>query len=113
MIKSLLVIAVLFVLTGCGSSQVSTYKAKTAATQWNITASKASITNVISIAIDDSVVVSGKPAPFANTIDARGTYQGHEVRFFSTYNSGILGIFGTGWETAVLVDNELAARFTL
>jgi hypothetical protein len=103
----------LALLAGCTSSQFSTYKSKNSETQWNITGSKAPVTNVISIAVNDSVVVSDKPAAFANTIDAKGMYQGHEVHFFSVYNSGIMGIFGTGWETTVLVDNELAARFKL
>jgi hypothetical protein len=111
--KILLVICVLVLLAGCTASQFSTYTAKNAETQWNITASKAPITSTISIAINDSVVVANKPAPFANTIDAKGTYKGHEIHFFSVYNNGILGLFGAGWETTVLVDNELAARFTL
>ena len=111
--KTLLAICGLVLLAGCTESQFSMYKSKNSETQWNITASKAPITNTISIAINDSVVVADKPAPFANTIDAKGTYQGHEVHFFSTYNNGILGVFGAGWETTVLVDNELAARFTL
>jgi hypothetical protein len=81
--------------------------------QWNITATKSAITNVISIAINDSVVVTDKPAAFANTIEGKGTYRGHVVHFYSVYNSGVLGIFGTGWETTVLVDNDLAARFKL
>jgi hypothetical protein len=111
--KTLLAICGLVLLAGCTASQFSSYKSKNSQRQWNITASKAPITNTISIAVDDSVVVTKKPAAFANTIDAKGTYQGHEVHFFSTYNNGILGIFGAGWETTVLVDNELAARFTL
>ena len=111
--RSLLAIGALLLLAGCGSSQFSSYRSKAAETPWNITATKASISNTISIAINDSVVVEAKPAPFANTIDAKGTYRGAVVHFFSTYNSGILGIFGTGWETTVLVDNELAARFKL
>jgi hypothetical protein len=111
--KTLLTICGLVLLAGCTASQFSMYKSKNSETQWNITASKAPITNTISIAINDSVVVAKKPAAFANTIDAKGTYQGHEVHFFSTYNNGILGVFGAGWETTVLVDNELAARFTL
>ncbi len=57
--------------------------------------------------------MEAKPPAFSNTIDAKGTYEGREVRFFSAYNNGILGIFGAGWETTVLVDNELAARFKL
>jgi hypothetical protein len=100
-------------LGGCTATQFSTYTSKNADRQWKITGSKTPITNNISIAINDSVVVADKPAAFANTIDAKGTYQGHEVHFFSTYNNGILGIFGAGWETTVLVDNELAARFSL
>ena len=35
------------------------------------------------------------------------------MHFFAVYNNGILGIFGAGWETTVLVDNELAVHFTL
>jgi len=108
-----LTMGAIILLAGCTASQYSLYKTKNAETQWNITGTKAPITNRISIAINDSVVVAEKPAPFANTIDAKGMYQGHEVHFFSTYNNGILGIFGSGWETTVLVDNELAARFTL
>jgi len=111
--KILLTLCGLVLLAGCTSSQFSMYKTKDPETQWNITASKAPITNYISIAIDDSVVVSEKPAPFSNTIDARGTYRGHDVHFFSVYNAGILGIFGAGWETTVVVDNDLAARFKL
>ena len=111
--KSILVICGLFMLAGCTASQFSTYTPKNDERQWKITGSKAPITSTISIAINDSVVVSDKPAAFANTIDAKGTYRGHEVHFFSTYNNGIMGIFGTGWETTVLVDNELAARFSL
>ena len=111
--KTLLVICGAVLLAGCTASQFSSYKSKNSELQWNITASKAPVTSTISIAVNDSVVVASKPAPFANTIDAKGTYQGHEVHFFSTYNNGILGIFGAGWETTVLVDNELAARFTL
>jgi hypothetical protein len=111
--KSLLFMCCMLLLVGCGASQMSSYASKNADMQWNITASRAAITNTISIAINDSVVVSDKPAAFANTIDAKGTYRGHEVHFFSVYNSGILGIFGTGWETTVLVDNDLAARFKL
>jgi hypothetical protein len=111
--KTLLAICGLALLAGCTASQYSTYKAKNSETHWNITASKAPITSTISIAIDDSVVVAAKPAAFANTIDAKGIYRGHEVHFFSTYNNGFLGIFGAGWETTVLVDNELAARFSL
>ena len=111
--KTLLAICGLALLAGCTASQFSMYKPKNAEKQWNITASKAPITNKISISVNESVVVAEKPAAFANTIDAKGTYQGREVRFFAVYNNGILGIFGAGWETTVLVDNELAARFTL
>jgi len=111
--KTLLAICGLVLLAGCTSTQFSMYTPKNAARQWNITGSKAPITSMISIAIDDSIVVEAKPAPFANTIDAIGIYQGHEVHFFSVYNNGILGIFGVGWETTVLVDNDLAARFKL
>jgi hypothetical protein len=111
--KFLIAICCIVLLAGCTASQLSSYQSKNSELQWNIKASKAPITNSISIAINDSVVVTEKPAAFANTIDAKGTYQGHEVHFFSTYNNGILGIFGAGWETTVLVDNELAARFSL
>ena len=111
--KILLAICGLVLLAGCTASQFSPYKSKNSVTEWNITASKAPLSNRISIAINDSVVVADKPAPFANTIDAKGTYQGHEVHFFSVYNNGIMGIFGTGWETTVIVDNDLAARFKL
>ena len=111
--KILFAICSIILLAGCTASQFSMYKTKNSDKEWNITGTKAPITNKISIAINDSVVVTEKPAAFANTIDAKGTYQGHEVHIFSTYNSGILGIFGAGWETTVLVDNELAARFSL
>jgi hypothetical protein len=111
--KALLAICGLVLLAGCGASQMSSYTSRNAGMQWNITASKTAVTNTISIAINDSVVVSDKPAAFANTIEGKGTYRGHEVHFFSVYNNGILGIFGTGWETTVLVDNDLAARFKL
>jgi hypothetical protein len=111
--KTLLALCGLVLLAGCAASEFAMFKTKNSDTQWNITGSKSAITNKISIAINDSVVVADKPAAFANTIDAKGTYQGHDVHFFSVYNNGILGIFGTGWETTVLVDNELAARFKL
>ena len=111
--KSLLAICGLVFLAGCTSSQFSQYKSKNTEIQWNITASKAPITNKISIAINDSVIVEEKPAPFANTIEAKVIYQGHEVHFFSVHNEGVLGIFGAGWETTVLIDNDLAARFKL
>lgn len=111
--KTLLAVCGLVLLAGCTASQFSPYKSKNSETQWNITASKAPIINKISIAINDSVVVAEKPGPFSNTIDAKGFYQGHEVHFFSVYNNGIMGIFGAGWETTVLVDNDLAARFKL
>jgi hypothetical protein len=111
--KVFIAVCCLVLLAGCGASQMSSYASKNAEMQWNITASKTAITNTISIAVNDSVVVSNKPAAFANTIEGKGTYRGHEVVFFSVYNSGVLGIFGTGWETTVLVDNELAARFKL
>jgi hypothetical protein len=111
--RSILAICGLVLLVGCTASQFSTYTPKNVDRQWKITGSKTPITNNISIAINDSVVVADKPAAFANTIDAKGKYQGHEVHFFSTYNNGILGIFGAGWETTVLVDKELAARFKL
>ena len=111
--KTLLAICGLVLLAGCTASQFSSYKSRNSERQWNITASHGPLSGKISIAINDSVVVSEKPAAFANTIDAKGFYQGHEVHFFSTYNNGIFGIFGAGWETTVLVDNELAARFTL
>ena len=111
--KTLLAICAVVLLAGCGASQMSSYSSKNAEMQWNITATKSAVTNVISIAINDSVVVSDKPAAFANTIEGKGTYRGHEVHFYSVYNSGVLGIFGTGWETTVLVDNDLAARFKL
>ncbi len=111
--KILLAICGLVLLAGCTASQFSMYKPKNAMTQWNITGSHGPLSGKISIAINDSVIVAEKPAVFANTIDGKGTYQGHEVHFFAVYNNGILGIFGAGWETTVLVDNELAARFTL
>jgi hypothetical protein len=111
--KILITICSIILLAGCTATQFSTYSPKNIDRQWNITASKAPITSTISIAINDSVVVADKPAAFANTIDAKGAYRGHEVHFFAVYNNGILGIFGAGWETTVLVDNELAARFTL
>jgi hypothetical protein len=111
--KTLLAICGLVLLAGCTASQFSMYKPKNAVTQWNITGSHGPLSGKISIAINDSVVVADKPAAFANTIDAKGTYRGHEVHFFAVYNNGILGVFGAGWETTVLVDNELAARFKL
>jgi major membrane immunogen (membrane-anchored lipoprotein) len=111
--RTLLAICALVLLAGCAASEFTMYKQKNSQAEWNITGSKTAITNTISIAINDSVVVADKPAAFANTIDAKGTYQGHEVHFFAVYNNGILGIFGTGWETTVLIDNELAARFKL
>ena len=113
MTKTLLAICALVLLAGCAASEMSSYKSKNVEMEWNITASKTAITNTISIAINDSVVVSDKPAAFANTIDAKGTYRGHEVHFFSVYNNGIMGIFGAGWDTTVLVDNDMAARFKL
>lgn len=109
----LLAICGVVLLAGCAASEFSMYKTKNSDTEWNITGSKTSITNTISIAINDSVVVTDKPAAFSNTIEGKGTYQGHAVHFFAVYNNGILGIFGAGWETTVLVDNELAARFKL
>jgi hypothetical protein len=113
MAKTVLALSCLLLLAGCATSQMASYTSKNSETQWNITASKSSVGSTISIAINDSVVVAEKPAPFSNTIEAKGTYQGHEVHFYSVYNNGILGLFGTGWETTVLVDNELAARFKL
>jgi hypothetical protein len=113
MTKTVLALSCLLVFAGCATSQMASFTSKTAETQWKITASKSSISSMISIAINDSVVVEEKPAPFSNTIEAKGVYQGHEVHFYSVYNSGILGLFGTGWETTVLVDKELAARFKL
>ncbi len=107
------VICGLVLFVGCTSSQSSMYSSKNSEKEWNITASKTPITNWISIAVNDSVVAGDKPAAFSNTIEARGMYQGHDVHFFSVYNNGILGIFGAGWETTVLVDKELAARFKL
>ena len=109
----LLVICSVVFLGGCGASEFTMYKTKNSETQWTITGNKTAVTNTISIVINDSVVVTGKPAAFANTIDATGTYRGSAVQFFAVYNSGILGLFGVGWETTVLVDNELAARFKL
>ena len=106
-------VCALFLLGGCGASEFTMYKTKNSETQWTITGNKTAVTNTISIVINDSVVVTGKPAAFANTIDATGNYRGHAVQFFAVYNSGILGLFGVGWETTVLVDNELAARFKL
>jgi len=111
--KTLLAVCGLVLLAGCAASEFSMYKSKNSDTQWNITGSKTSLTNQISIAINDSVVVVDKPAAFSNTIEAKGTYRGHDVHFFAVYNTGVLGIFGAGWETTVLVDNELAARFKL
>lgn len=100
-------------LAGCTASQSALYQPKSTEKQWSITAKKAPVTNMVSIVVNDNVVVEAKPPAFSNTIDAKGTYEGHEVRFFSVYNNGIMGIFGAGWETTVLVDNELAARFKL
>ena len=88
--KTLLTICCIVLLAGCTATQFSTYTPKNVDRHWKITGSKAPITNKISIAINDSVVATDKPAAFANTIDAKGTYQGHEVHFFSTYNNGIL-----------------------
>ena len=107
------VVCGLILIAGCTASQSSLYSPRNGGNQWNISATKSSLSGVISIAINDSIVVADKPAAFSNTVEGKGTFQGREVHFFSVYNNGILGIFGTGWETTVLVDKELAARFKL
>ena len=111
--KSLLVVCGLVFLAACTSSQFSMYTPKNSEKQWNITASKPALTPVISVAINDSVVVGASIAPFSNTCDAKGMYRGHEVHCFAVYNNGIIFGIGAGWETTVLVDNEMAARFKL
>jgi hypothetical protein len=111
--KSLLAVCCLLFLAACTSSQFSMYAPKNSEKQWNITASKPALSPKISVAVNDSVVVVASIAAFSNTCDAKGMYRGHEVHCFAVYNNGIIFGIGAGWETTVLVDNELAARFKL
>ena len=110
--KTLLAICALVLLAGCTASQFSLYRPKNSERQWNITATKPPMSSKISIAVNDTVVVAESPALFSYSFEAKGMYQGHEVRFYAVYNNGFLGI-GSGWETTVFIDNEMAARFKL
>jgi hypothetical protein len=110
--KSLLAIGVLVVLAGCTASQFSLYTPENTGTKWNITASKPPLSDKITIAVNDSVVVEKAPGIFTYSFEARGMYQGHIVRFYAVHSEGFFGI-GEGWETTVFVDNEMAARFRL
>ena len=110
--KTLVVVCALIFLAGCGSSQFALYRPKNSEKQWNITASKNSFGNKISVAINDSIIVADSPSLFSHSFEAKGTYQGHVVKFYAVYNDGFLGI-GAGWETTIYVDNEMASRFKL
>jgi hypothetical protein len=110
--KTLLTICALALLAGCTASQFSLYTPENSGAKWNITATKPPLSNKISIAVNDSVVVEKSPGLFTYSFEARGMYQGHIVRFYAVHSEGFLGI-GEGWETTVFVDNEMAARFRL
>ena len=110
--KNLLAICGLVLLAGCTASQFSFYTPENSRKKWNITATKPPLSDKISIAVNDSVVVAESPGLFTYSFEARGMYQGHIVRFYAVHNDGFLGI-GAGWETTVFIDNEMAARFRL
>jgi hypothetical protein len=110
--KTLLAICALMLLAGCTASQFSLYTPENTGTKWNITATRPPLSDKITIAVNDSVVVEKAPGLFTYSFEARGMYQGHIVRVYAVHSEGFLGI-GEGWETSVFVDNEMAARFRL
>ena len=110
--KTLVAICALLFFAGCSSSQFALYRPKNSEKQWNITATKAPIGAKITIAVNDSVVIAESPGLLSRSFEAKGTYRGHEIKFYAVYNDGFLGI-GAGWETTIFVDNEMASRFKL
>ena len=77
---------VLLFFAGCSSSQFALYRPKNSDTQWNITANKSFACGKISVVINDSVVVAESPGIFTYSFEAKGTYKGHEVKFYAVYN---------------------------
>ena len=101
----------LLYFAGCSSSQFALYRPKNSENQWNISVSKNAI-GKFTVSINDSIVIAESPGLISHTLEAKGTYQGHEIKLFAVYNSGFLGI-GSGWETTIFIENEIATRFKL
>jgi len=109
--RILQILACVFIV-GCVASQYAMYRPQGSDEQWNITASRDAMSSTISVSINDSLIVEDYPALFSTSFEAKGKYQGKEVKYHAVYNNGFLGI-GAGWETTIFVDNEMAARFRL
>ena len=110
--NTLVAICALLFFAGCSSSQFALYRPKNSERQWNVTAKIDHFGNKITVAINDSVVVSDSPGLFSHSFEAKGTYQGNEVKFYAVYNDGFLGI-GSGWEITIYVDNEMASKIQI
>jgi hypothetical protein len=108
--KTLLALSLLLVI-GCSAPQMTMFQPKQSAERWNIQANRTMI-GKITVTINDSTVITETPGLFSYSFEAKGMYRNHEIKVLANYNQGFLGI-GSGWETIIFVDNEMAAKFKL
>ena len=105
----LLLLSVLFI--ACASSSSLSFRPKGSTdSSWDIKATKGP--GSILVLINGTTVIDESIGILARSGDYSGTYQNKKVNVHLIYDNGFLGI-GSGWETTVYVDGEIAGRFKL
>ena len=101
----------LIVLAGCaGPSQTTTFTPTWSDVPLTIVAQKSSMSNDISISINDTEVCSGSIDMFSPTSEMHGEYKGHKV--ITTLEQGSK-LSESPIHCTIYIDGELAVKFDL
>ena len=108
----LMFIIAVSILVGCTASQLATYRpAGSNDSNWEINVKHTSgVTQNFKVVINDSTVIDASANFFTGRLERKSKYRGEEIKLIVTYSSGFLG-FGAGFESIVLVNNEMAGKF--
>jgi len=108
----LLIITLAIALASCTASQFATYRpAGSSDSNWEINVKHTSgVTQNFKVVINDSTVIDASANFFTGRLERKSEYRGENIKLIVTYSSGFLG-FGAGFESMVLINNELAGKF--
>lgn len=118
LLLSFFICFLLFILTGCSSTQSTMYKPSDGDTGWNINVTKkANITDEFICTINDSVVVSSSFPFIGDNFEKTGTYRGKKVKMNGFRNSTTITDSNGKSQTTdkyqirVFIDDSLVDKF--
>ncbi|MCB0727630.1 MAG: hypothetical protein KDD00_09205 [Ignavibacteriae bacterium] len=118
LVLSFFICLMLFILSGCSSTQSTMYKPSDGDTGWNINVTKkANITDEFICTINDSVVVSSSFPFIGDNFEKTGTYRGKKVKMNGFKNSTTVtdanGKIQTTdkYQIRIFIDDSLVDKF--